>query len=321
MQQPDRTERVIDPDMLAAIHKQKALQEADGGVPPTLVENRRQQDRLVPHWNEGAPDVAVIRDTAIPGPHGDMVARIYRSAEASQDAVILFLHGGGWARGSIATGEWACRAFATESRLTVVSLAYSLAPERQFPAAIDDIRAAMDWCAAHAGELGADGRRIIITGTSAGANLSLAAALARRESGEFAPIGLGLLFGVYGDNLETDSYRAYGLGQYGLSTARMKQYFEWYVPAGFDPKHPLISPLHANLTGLPVTFMGIAEFDVLRDDSLLLTGRLAGAGVPTEVRYYGGLAHGYPLYARTVPAARDALSDAAEFFRRTANAA
>lgn len=311
--------KTIDPEMLAAINKQKDLQQADGGLPDTLVENRLQQDRLAPHWSEGAPAIAETVDRTIPLNGEEKAIRIYRPHAADPSAVILFLHGGGWARGSIATGDWACHTFAAETNLTVISLAYSLAPEAPFPAAIDDIRAAMDWCAAHGGELGFDGRRIFLTGTSAGGNLSLTGALARREQGEFMPIGLGLLFGVFGDNLETDSYREYGPGQYGLSYARMKQYFEWYVPAGKTSREPLISPLHADLSGLPATFVGIAEFDVLRDDSFLLAGRLAATETPLTVRYYEGLAHGYAAYARSVSAARQALSETAAFFRDVAS--
>ena len=315
-----RLQKSIDPDMAAAIAKQKELQAADGGAPSSLAENRLQQTRLAPYWAEGAPGVAETHDIVLPGPHGEMNARIYKPHDLDPGAVILFLHGGGWARGSIITGEWACRAFAAESRLTVLSLEYSLAPERPFPAAIEDIAAAMDWCAAEGDALGADGRRIILTGTSAGANLSITAALARRDAGAFPPIGLGLLFGPYGDNLETDSFKEYGPGQYGLSHARVKQYLEWYAPAGESAKHPLISPIHADLTGLPPTLVAIAEFDVLRDDSFLLAGRLLAAHVPVTVRYYRDLAHGYALYARSVPAGRNALSDAAAFFRAVAQA-
>jgi acetyl esterase len=99
----------------------------------------------------------------------------------------------------------------------------------------------------------------------------------------------------------------------------MRQYFEWYVPPGVDPRHPLISPVHADLAGLPETLVAVAEFDVLRDDSFLLAGRLLAARVPVAVRHYRDLAHGYGLYARDVPAARGALSDAAAFFRAVAH--
>ncbi|MDX8470173.1 alpha/beta hydrolase [Mesorhizobium sp. VK23B] len=311
--------KTIDPEMMAAIKEHKELQQADGGVPDTLVENRRQQNRLAPHWSDGAPAVAKVLDRTIRFNGEETDIRIYQPHAAKPDAVILFLHGGGWARGTISTGDWACHTFAAETNLTVVSLAYSLAPEAPFPAAINDIRAAMDWSAEHGAELGFNGRRVFLTGTSAGGNLSLAAALARRDHGEFMPIGCGLLFGVFGDNLETDSYNAYGPGQYGLSYARMKQYFEWYVPEGVSSREPLISPLYADLSGLPATFVGIAEFDVLRDDSFLLAGKLAATATPLTVRYYEGLAHGYAMFAKGVPAARRALSDTAAFFRDVAS--
>lgn len=310
--------KTIDPNMYAAIQKHKQLQEADGGIPNTLLENRLQQDRLAPYWSEGAPAVSEVVDQTITIGTGIRKIRIYRPYSPTRQAGILFLHGGGWARGTIATGDWACHTFASETNMTVVSLAYSLAPEAPFPAAINDIRATMDWCAEQGTELGFDGRRIFLTGTSAGGNLSLTAALARREYGEFMPIGLGLLFGVFGDNLETDSYREYGPGQYGLSYARMKQYFEWYVPDDVSSRHPLISPTNADLSGLPPTFVGVAEFDVLRDDSLLLADRLSAANIRFTIRHYEGLAHGYAMFGREVPAAVHALSETATFFRETA---
>lgn len=85
------------------------------------------------------------------------------------------------------------------------------------------------------------------------------------------------------------------------------------------PREPLISPIHADLSGLPPTFVGIAEFDVLRDDSFLFAGKLAATSTPVTVRHYEGLAHGYAMFARGVPAARRALSDTAAFFREVAS--
>lgn len=313
-----KTPPTIDPDMMAAILKHKELQEADGGVPASLAENRAQQDRLAPYWAEGAPELAQVADLSLDGHRGPLAARLYRPDAGATTPVILFLHGGGWARGTIPTGEWACRALAAETGLTVLSLGYSLAPEHPFPAAIEDIRAAMDWCAAHGARHGIDGSRIFLAGTSAGGNLSLVAALARRDAGEAMPAGLGLFYGVFGDDLSTDSYAAYGPGQYGLSLARVKQYFEWYVPAGHSSRNPLISPLNADLTDMPPTWLGIAEFDVLRDDSFELARRLEAAHIPVEVRHFEDMAHGFAMYARTVPKARLALSDAAKFFREIA---
>lgn len=97
----------------------------------------------------------------------------------------------------------------------------------------------------------------------------------------------------------------------------MKQYFEWYVPDGVSSRHPLIAPVNADLAGLPPAFLGIAEFDVLRDDGFLLAGRLA-AGSAATVRHYADLAHGYAMYGRAVPASRVALSETAAFFRAVA---
>lgn len=145
---PQTAQKTLNPDLLAAMRRHGALVAADGDVPASIVDNRLQQDRLAPHWAEGAPDMAQTHDLTVPGPRGARAARLYRPHRAESGAVILFLHGGGWARGTIATGEWPCRALAAESRLAVLSLAYSLAPEHPFPAGLDDVVAAIDWLAA-----------------------------------------------------------------------------------------------------------------------------------------------------------------------------
>lgn len=308
----------IDPDMLAAFNAAKSFQEDDGGVPDTLAENRAQQARLAPYWAEGAPKIATAEDRTIPTLGGERNIRIYFPHDRKADAGILFLHGGGFARGNITQGDWACHTFAAETSLTVISLDYSLAPEAPFPAAVNDIRTAMDWCAGHGDALGFDGERLFLTGTSAGGNLSVTTALSRRDNNEFLPIGLASLYGGFGGNPDTESYKAYGAGQFGLSRARMEQYWDWYLPEGKTLDDPEVWPLYADLSGLPPTFIGIAEFDVLRDDSFLLAGRMAATSTPLTARYYAGLAHGYAYYARKVPSARRALSDTAAFFRHIA---
>lgn len=305
----------IDSAMAAALARQKALVEADGGVPTTLAGNRAQQERLFPFWNEDAPPVATVVDLTIPGPGGPLAARLYRPDDAPADTLVLFLHGGGWARGSVATGDWGCRALAAGTGFAVLSLAYRLAPEHPFPAAILDIRAAAAWCRTEGAGHGIGAERLFLTGTSAGGNLSLTAALAMRDAGEPLPSGLGLFYGVFGDDLATPSYQTYGPGQYGLSYVRMKQYFEWYVPAGGRTDDPLVSPMHADLAGLPPVWLGIPELDVLRDDAIGLEPKLRAAGVRVTTDYYPDLTHGFAAYARLVPKARAALSDAAHFFR------
>ncbi|RUV26471.1 alpha/beta hydrolase fold domain-containing protein, partial [Mesorhizobium sp. M5C.F.Ca.IN.020.32.2.1] len=113
----------------------EALQLSDGGAPKTLVENRAQQARLLQYWCEEAPDIAGKADLIVPTRHGPIEARLFVPTNTESGPVAIFLHGGGWARGSTANGEWACQAIANEARLRVLSLNYSLAPENPFPTA------------------------------------------------------------------------------------------------------------------------------------------------------------------------------------------
>jgi len=308
----------LNSEMAETKARYEALQLSDGGAPKSLAENRAQQARLLQHWCEGAPEIAWNVDLIVPTRHGPIGARLSVPNNAESGPVAIFLHGGGWARGSTANGEWACQAVAHEAGLRVLSLNYSLAPENPFPTALDEIQDVMDWCRGPGEALGIDGSRIVLFGASAGGNLSLASALICRDTGKPMPKALGLIYGVFGNDFETESYKEFGPGQFGLSLARMKEYFEWYVPTGVDINHPYITPMKADLKGMPPSWIGFGALDVLRDDSIGINERLRGAGIETRFRNYDDLPHGFATYPRTVARSREALSDLAGFLRERA---
>ncbi|HEY4200611.1 MAG TPA: alpha/beta hydrolase [Devosiaceae bacterium] len=304
----------LDADMAAAMTTQADLITRDGGKPADAAGERAQQARLAPFWNEGAPSVAGVEELSIPGAV-PLRARLFRPT-LERTPIVIFVHGGGWRHGSIDTTEWHSRALAAGSGLAVLAISYRLAPEHPFPAGLDDVTNAIRWCAAGGLGPGLDHTKILLSGASAGANLALAATLRLRDEGGPAPRGLALYYGVFGDDLETESYRAFGDGRFGLSQAGMQAYFEAYLPAGHRPHDPYVAPLHASLAGLPPTWLGVAELDVLRDDSLLMDRRLRDVDVSVETQHYPGLVHGFCGRARMVPAARQAIVDGAGFLAR-----
>ena len=261
-------------------------------------------------WTEGAPDVPV-RDLTCAGGAGQLQAvRFYRGILPAPTPVILYIHGGGWVGGSIEVNEPAVRALVAQSGWSAVSISYRLAPANPYPAGLEDCRAALHWLQADAPELGIDRRRIAIAGASAGANLAAAAALAE-PSGTLS--GLVLFYGLFGADLDTPSYRAFGAGPV-LTRARVSEIFELYDPGNRRKCDPLITPLSANsLADLPPALVIAAELDPLADDSRRFADRLSAEGVATQFAQIKGVTHGFINRGRLVPAARETLSRAARF--------
>nr|GAJ37497.1 acetyl esterase [Bradyrhizobium sp. DOA9] len=286
---------------------------ADGGPPTTFQGDRDQQARFAPFWNEGSPEIGTVVPLSIDGARGPIRARLYKNGEGRLP-VTLFMHGGGFVRGSLDHCDCICRRLAEDGSLAVVSTEYSLAPEHPYPAALDDIVKVLDWLFASAGNYGLDESRISVAGGSAGATLAMSSTLRRRDQGKTLPAGLALFYGAY-DMMNTDreSYQLFGNGQFGMSKARVEHYIRALVPEGTSPTNPYLAPLHAELKGLPPIWMAIAELDVLRDDQLEMVSRLKAAGVPVEVRRYDGLIHGFANRVRIVPRAGDALRTAGQF--------
>ncbi len=120
----------------------------------------------------GPKDVPIgkTENILIPGPGGDIAARVYAPVAAGSDPqpTLVFFHGGGWVIGDLETHDGLCRMFANEGSFKVIAVDYRRAPEAQFPAAIEDAFAAVTWIEANAAQLGVDPNRIAVGGDSAG---------------------------------------------------------------------------------------------------------------------------------------------------------
>jgi len=234
--------------------------------------------------------VPEARDRTIAGPAGEIPVRLYVPPEVR--GVYLHFHGGGWMLGAAHHSDVRSWAFARHTKLAVVSVNYRLAPEHPWPAGPDDCEAAALWLLRHArAELGSD--RLVIGGESAGAHLSLVTLLRLRDRHGLTPfLGANLVYGAY-DLTMTPSVRRWGERNLVLSRPIIEWFLDAFVPDPARRGDPEISPLHADLRGLPPTLLSVGTLDPLLDDSLFLAARLAAARVPAELALYAGGVHGF----------------------------
>ncbi len=231
-------------------------------------------------------------------------------ANSSAERIILFLHGGGYVFGSPTTHRLLTATIARTSGARVLSLDYRLAPEHPFPAAVEDAWAAYWWLLSQ----NFDPKQIVVIGDSAGGGLSVALMLALRDAGLPLPAGAVLMSPWVDLSLQADSiHKNEGsdyLNEVGLrSAARM--YAE-----GCDVKAPLISPLFADLHGLPPILIQTGTAEVLYDDARRFAQHAKEDGVTVEFEEWEDMVHVFQFWYLMEPKARQAVHHIGEFVRR-----
>ena len=242
----------------------------------------------------GAPVLLPHAETrAIRGPAGEIPLRIFRPQQAR--GVYLHLHGGGHALGSEDMMDPALDALANAARAVVVSVGYRLAPEHPYPAGPDDCEAAALWLARHARrEFGSE--RLVIGGESAGAHLSAITLVRLRDRHGATPFSAAnLVYGCYDVTL-TPSARNWGERYLVLSTPIIEWFMDMWLPDRARRADPDVSPLRAELRGLPPALFTVGTLDPLLDDSLFMAARWAAAGNRAELAVYPGGVHGFNLF-------------------------
>lgn len=186
--------------------------------------------------------------------------REFRPSGDGPHPALIYLHGGAFMQGSPET-HWDITAdLAARWGLLVLSVDYALTPEHPFPAAVDDVRAAVAWAFADASRLGVDPVRVAIGGDSAGANLAAAATLAFRGTDCRLRAQL-LVYPCCDFDTSRPSYIENADGPL-ITTASMPAVNAMYCPDPADQRHPLAAPLLADShAGLPPAFVAVAEHD------------------------------------------------------------
>jgi acetyl esterase/lipase len=210
------------------------------------------------------------------------------------NGVYLHIHGGGWCLGSARYQDERLWTIACDVQVAVISIEYRLAPEYPHPSGFEDCRNVASWLAQSCvDEFGAD--RILIGGESAGAHLTALTLLALRDRGEIHRIrGANLTFGIY-DLSMTPSQSRWGPHPLILSTPILDTLYARYVPGltHDQRRDPTVSPLYADLAGLPPALFTVGEADPLLDDSVFMAGRWHSAGNETALDVYPEAAHGF----------------------------
>jgi acetyl esterase len=239
-------------------------------------------------------------DEEVPGRHGPITVRVFVPDQV--DGVYLYYHGGGWMLGGANQQDPQLWDLACAASVAVVSVEYRLAPENPFPAGPDDCEDAAVWLLENGRQrFGTD--RYVIGGASAGAHLAVTTLLRlRSRQGTTAPIrAANLVYGVY-DLGMTPSQRLWGDDQLVLSTPTMAWFYDAFVPGTTEEERrdPSISPLYANLDGMPPARFVVGTMDPLLDDTLFMEVRWRTAGAPTVLEVAPGGVHGFTRHPLTI---------------------
>lgn len=267
----------VDPVPPSGVHGEDVMLEGEDGEPPTSIRLYRPRN---------------LRRKPSPG--------------------LLYIHGGGWVVGSVATHDLLCRRLALGAGCPVASLRYRLAPEHPHPAAFDDARRGYRQLVAHADALGLDPRRLAIGGDSAGGHLSALVANALRDDGPFFQL---LIYPAVDLTKSLPSHRDFGQG-YLLEAEKIDWYLEHFLPADTARDRPDVSPwFEPDLSGVCPALIYTAGFDPLLDEGEAYARRLSEAGVETTYHCFEDQIHGFANMAGVVDVARAAVDRITEDLR------
>lgn len=225
--------------------------------------------------------------------------RVFRPVGPAR-AVYLHFHGGGMILGAPVMNDPGNADLARRHGVAVVSVDYRLAPEHPYPAGPDDGVAVARWLLDHAGAtFGTE--RLVLGGESAGGYMAAAVLLRMRDELDAAHRvdGVNLVFGVFDWGLSPSQrgMRA-STGADMLTTDGIEMFGECYLPGTTleERRRPEVSPVFADLHGLPPALFSVGSADHLLDDTLLMATRWAAAGNDAELFVAPDMPHGFQAF-------------------------
>jgi acetyl esterase/lipase len=240
---------------------------------------------------------------------GGVPAERISATSADPDRWLLYLHGGGYVAGSLTSHRPHAARLSAEVGCVVLNVAYRLAPEHPFPAAVDDAVTAYRWLTQFA-----EPTRIALAGDSAGGGLAVATLIALRDAGVARPAAAALISPWTDLTMTASSYDSRRDADPVLDRARLIEQATMYL-AGADPKTPLASPLYADLAGLPPLLVQVGDAEILLDDSVEFGERARAAGVDCTVEVTPDAIHIWHVMADLAPEGAAAVARLAGWLR------
>ena len=234
--------------------------------------------------------------------------------DSDLDRAILYLHGGGYAIGSIATHRYLMQSVSKASGARVLGIDYRLAPENPFPAAVEDAVTAWRWMLAQ----GLEPQRGAIAGDSAGGGLTLATLIALRDRGVALPAAAALL-SPWTDLAGTGaSVKSKAAEDPMVTEAGLHAMAEAYLGSA-DARDPLASPLYAKLSGLPPLLIQVGTAEILLDDATRVAERARAAGVEVTLEPWDDMVHVFQMFPSLAESSQ-AIAKIGDFVRARTSA-
>nr|WP_315400551.1 alpha/beta hydrolase [uncultured Duganella sp.] len=228
------------------------------------------------------------RALEVRGAEGPLPARLYTSGEAGakRDTLTVFFHAGGFTGGDLDDADGFLRHLADDHPgMAVLATGYTLACVSPFPAAVEDAHAVLTWAKKNKAKLGWTGKKLMVAGIEAGANLAAVCALMSRDRGGPALAGQILIMPMLDPGLTTCSMRDMQQAPELMDVAdACAAAYRGYLPNAADRTHPYASPLQSSrLKNLPPALILSTEDDPLRDEAEQYGAKLISCGVKTTV--------------------------------------
>jgi len=243
---------------------------------------------------------------------GSVPAKWFWFPGCLENKVILYLHGGGYVAGSINTHKDLGARIAQASNVRLLIIDYRLAPEHPFPAALEDAVTAYQWLISTEGIAP---ENVVIAGDSAGGGLTAAALVKLRDDGVTLPAA-AVMLSPWTDLAQTgDSIKLKAAEDPFLSPEELDFDANLYR-ADDNVKNPLISPLYANLDGLPPMLIHVGTAEILLDDAVRFAERAEAAGVEVALDIWPDMVHVFQAFAIVAPESRDAIEKIGAFIKK-----
>ncbi len=249
--------------------------------------------------------------TGEPVDAGGIPAEWIAAPSTDAERVIYYLHGGGYAMGSINSHREMISRLSRASGARALASDYRLSPEHPFPAAVEDATTAYRWLLS----TGVDPARIVIAGDSAGGGLTVATLVSLRDAGDPLPAAAVCLSPWVDMEATGDSMTTKAEADPMITHKDVLEGAQAYLN-GADPRTPLAAPLYADLTGLPPLLIQVGTAEVLLDDSTRLAERARSAGVDVTLEPWDDMIHVWQTMAAILPEAQQAIDRIGEFIRQ-----